>query len=123
MNYKFVASLVAAVCVVLFALFMFAPQLYAPTYGVTADTGAVFMTRRASPMFLALAWILWASRDAPRSALRDSVSFGGALSFAAVAATGVFEWATGVASSAILVAAVSEVGLAALLVYTAKLPA
>ena len=120
MTYRTAASLVAVVCAVLALLFILAPHLYAPTYGVEADTGAVFITRRAGPGFLGLALILWVSRDAPASKLRGGVAMGAALCFAGVAATGVFDWARGVASASILIAAVSEVLLAVVLIYTSR---
>ena len=45
----------AVLCAVLFAVFLIAPGAYMALYSVTADASAVFIGRRASPLFLGLA--------------------------------------------------------------------
>jgi hypothetical protein len=115
MNFSLIARIVAAVCMVLFALFCFVPQLYAPTYGVEADAGAVFITRRASPMFFGLALILWVTSSEPVSRLRDMVVIATAVIFAGVATTGLLAYLSGQANQTILVAALAEGVLASLL--------
>lgn len=50
--FRTVSILTVIVCVVLSALLLLSPESYVGTYGVTADAGAVFMVRRAAPMFL-----------------------------------------------------------------------
>ncbi len=114
MTFKPVARGVALVCAVLFVVLAFVPQAYAPTYGVVADEGVQFLTRRASPMFIAPAIILWLAASAPRSGLRDGVVIGVALMWVGVALTGVVAWMQGIASPLILLAAALECTLAAL---------
>lgn len=113
MSFAFVARGVAGVCAALFVILCFFPASYAPTYGVAADGAVQFITRRASPMFIGLAVVLWAAASAPRSPLRDAVAGGVAVMWIAIAATGVLAWWQGVASPAILVAAGFECALAA----------
>ena len=78
------------------------------------------MTRRAAPMFLAPMIILWAASSAPRSGLRDVVAFGFAALFVGVGVTGVVAWMQGIAAPMILLAAVGEALIAALLLGTRK---
>lgn len=99
-------------CLALFLLLVSSGGYYAETYGVTGDAGAVFISRRASPMFLGLAALLWMARDLPRGPGRDAICIGMAVMWAGIAVTGVYEFATGVAKPAILLAAVAETGLA-----------
>ena len=120
MSFRLASSLVALVCLILFFALLIAPQLYTPTYGVAADAGAQFMTRRASPMFLGFAVIFWLSRGSDPSAARDAIIYGGAAAFVGVALTGVFAWTSGVASFAILIAAILECALAAVLLVSKR---
>lgn len=120
MTFLITARLVAIVFAVLFAILCFVPAAYAPTYGVAADEAVQFITRRASPMFIGPAIILWVAASAPRSLLRDAVAVGVALTCVGIAATGVLAWAQGIASPAILIAAVLECVMAAALLLTRK---
>ena len=118
MSFRLAARITATICVILLVILGLFPASYAPTYGVAADAGAQFITRRASPMFAGLAVVLWFASHAPRSPLRDGVAFGVALTFAGIAVTGVLAFVSGVASPAILIAALGEVVLAAALIAT-----
>ena len=120
MTFQLVARLVVLVCAVLFVIFLFAPQTYSPLYGVETNQSALFMTRRAAPMFLAPMIILWAASSAPRSALRDAVALAVAVMFAGVGVTGVMAWMQGIASPMILLAAAGEALIAVLLLSTRK---
>jgi hypothetical protein len=120
MTFQLISRLVAAVCAVLFAIFLFAPQAYSPLYGVETNVSAQFMTRRAAPMFLAAMIILWAAYSAPRSALRDAVALGVAAMFAGVCITGLIALMQGIASPMILMAAMGEALIAVLLLSTRK---
>ncbi len=111
--FRYVATFVAVVCLVLFGLLMGWPGSYTGTYGVAGDAGATFMARRASPMFLGLAVMLWMVRDAGAGPSRRAIGLGIAVMFAGIAATGLFEYARGVANHAIVVAAVAEIAIAA----------
>ncbi len=120
MTFQLSARLIAVILTGLFVLLCFVPQAYAPTYGVGASDGVQFITRRASPMFIGLAIILWIASTAPRTALRDAVALGVAATFLGIAVTGVIAWIQGIASPMILAAAVLECCIAALVWVTRK---
>ncbi|WP_394153346.1 hypothetical protein [Loktanella salsilacus] len=103
----------AVLCAALFALFLIAPGAYMRLYGVTADASAIFIGRRASPLFLGLAVFFWLMRDAGPGPLQDGTALAAAATFAGIAATGIWSYAAGSASFAILVAAGLEFAIAA----------
>lgn len=109
---RFLFTLTAICCLALFGLLLTSGAFYAETYGVTGDDGAVFISRRASPMFLGLAVLLWMSRDLPPGAARDAICSGMAVMWAGIAVTGLYEYATGFARFPIVLAAIAELGLA-----------
>jgi hypothetical protein len=120
MSFALVARTVAAICTVLFVIFLLFPATYAPTYGVAADQGALFITRRAAPMFIAPIVILWLAARLPDSPLRRAVATGFTLTFVGIAATGIAAFLAGTASAAILMAALGESLIAAALWLTRK---
>ncbi|MFT5066300.1 MAG: hypothetical protein ACJAXK_001334 [Yoonia sp.] len=118
--FRTVSILTVIVCAVLFALLLLSPESYVGTYGVTDDAGAVFMVRRAAPMFLGFAVMLWFARDAGQSRVRDALCWGIAVAFTGVALTGMFEYMRGVANAVILAAATGELLIAALFLRATK---
>lgn len=96
------------------------PGAYVENYGVPADDGAVFLGRRASPMFLGLALMLWMARDATAGTARTGVCVGVACMWIGIGMTGLFEFARGAASISIVVAAVGEFFLAGLLLLAVR---
>ena len=110
--FALICAATALLCVVLFAVFLIAPGTYVSLYGVTADTGAVFLGRRAAPLFLGLAVFFWIMRHVGPGPLQDATAFAAALTFAGIAATGVWAYLIGTASFAILVAAGLETAIA-----------
>jgi hypothetical protein len=110
--FRLISISTAAICFVLFGLFLIAPGFYTEVYGVAADRGGDFLGRRASPMFLGLAVILWLNRNAPPTLQRQSISYGIATVFAGIAFTGLFEFGRGNASFNIVIAAIGEMLIA-----------
>ena len=115
-----ISVLTALICAVLFALLLLSPASYISTYGVGADAGSMFMVRRASPIFLGFAVMLWLARDIGPSPIRNALCCGIAAAFAGIAFTGVFECMRSVASAAILIVAASELLIAVLFRRAAK---
>ncbi len=107
-----ICVLAAVLCAALFPLLLLNPGYYVDTYGVEPDAGASFLGRRASPLFLGLAVMLWMMRDLPRGTARDAVSIGMAFTWGGIAATGLFAFSTGTANANILIAAVVETAMA-----------
>lgn len=118
--FRIISILVGAICLVLFGLLLLAPASYVGTYGVASDPEVAFMVRRASPMFLGFAVMLWFARDATPSPLRNALAWSIAAAFAGVALTGIFEFSRGGASGMILVAAMGELLIAVLYLRTTK---
>ncbi|WP_342075673.1 hypothetical protein [Yoonia sp. SS1-5] len=107
--YRVICSGAATLCVALFILFVVNSGYYIATYGVAPDSGADFLGRRAAPLFLGLAIVLWACRDLDVGSARDGICLAMAVTWMGIAATGIYEWTIGTASFAILVAAFSEI--------------
>ena len=118
--FRIISILVAAICLILFALLLLAPAIYVGIYGVASDTQVAFMVRRASPMFLGFAVMLWLSRHAAQSPIRNAVAWGVAAAFTGVALTGLFEFSRGGANAMILLAAAGELLIAALFLRTTR---
>ncbi len=113
MFYK-ISILTAFIGLVLFLLLLGVPATYLATYGVETDGGGLLMVRRASPMFLGFAVMLWMGRNAGPSPLRHAVCYGMAVTFAGVALTGTFEYLRGATNAMIMAAAAGELLIAAL---------
>lgn len=113
MPFRLAATLTAIVCAILFPVLLLAANGYMATYGVDSNASAAFMSRRAAPVLLGLAVILWMARDAAPTPERRAISVGVILCFAGIAATGIYEFATGFAGWTILVAAAGELVIAA----------
>ena len=71
--FRSISVLTALICAVLFTLLLLSPASYIATYGVSADAGSMFMVRRASPMFLGFAVMLWLARDTGPSLIRNAL--------------------------------------------------
>lgn len=113
MTFRLAASLTALICAILVPILLLEPASYMGTYGVQSTDAADFMSRRAAPTLLGFAVLLWLARDADPSPIRRAISAGVIVCFAGIAATGIYEFATGTASWAILVAAAGELVIAA----------
>lgn len=110
--FRLVCSLSAVVCLVLFVIFLIFPGSYMAGYGVAADNGGEFLGRRASPLFLGLAIVLWMLRDHLDATVQKAVCWSMITAFTGVALTGASSFATGVASQTILLASVGELVIA-----------
>lgn len=122
MPFRLAATLTAIVCAVLFVIFLLAPQSYSAGYGVPGDAAGEFLGRRASPLLLGLAVMLWSGRNAPASPLRSAVCYGVGVCFAGIAFTGLYEYGRNVASITIVVAAGLEMVVAAVFLLAARRP-
>ncbi|MEL6511631.1 MAG: hypothetical protein AAGK28_04290 [Pseudomonadota bacterium] len=99
----------------LFVVLCFAPTVYLTGYGVPVNDSATFITRRAAPMFLGLAFMMWAIRNQTPSPARRAITDGTALLLLGIAATGLYALATGAVGPKILVGVAVELPFAAAL--------
>lgn len=112
--FRLVTIAVSLICGLLFLLLLFFPATYVQNYGVPADNGAIFMVRRASPMFAGLALLLWLVRGAKRFPERNAICWAMIVVFAGIGVVSVFEYMASVADGRILIAAFGEFGIAVL---------
>lgn len=118
MSFRTAALLNVALFVGLFLVLCFTPHLYLAGYGVPRTDSAEFITRRASPMFLGLAWMLWFARALEPSPARILISDGTAILLLGIAATGLYSLVTGAVGPKILVGVAVEVSFASALWLT-----
>lgn len=96
------------------------PQLYLSLYLALYDPAMAFPAQRFAPAIIGLGALLLLARDLPRGPFAARFAGLSALVWFAVAATGVYHFATGTATSAILVAALIEAALGVLFVVAAR---
>jgi len=112
MTFAHVCTIATVVCVLVFAILLVGPAAYAGIYGVASETGGVFLGRRASPVFLALAVLCWTLRDSTDMQVRGAIAATITVAFGGIALTGVWAFFDGTASNMILLAAIGEAALA-----------
>ncbi|WP_322893753.1 MULTISPECIES: hypothetical protein [unclassified Yoonia] len=117
--FRAVAVLTAVICLALFGVLLTNGGQYVATFAIAPDQGADFVARRAAPVFVGLAVILWMLRDLPVGTARDGICIGMIVLWLGIAVTGVFEFASGQAGAAILIASAAEV-LGALAFWVAR---
>ncbi len=111
--FRLVSMFSAVLCLALFPVLLFNSGFYVESYGLNADAGADFLGRRASPMFLGLAILLWMGRDLEIGRARDAICIGMAVMWAGIALTGTYEFVMGNARPTIVLAALVEAAFAA----------
>ncbi|MEL7213269.1 MAG: hypothetical protein AAGK92_11440 [Pseudomonadota bacterium] len=115
MSYRLAIALNGLLFAGLFIVLCFAPTVYLTGYGITTEDSAQFITRRASPMFLGLAYMMWAIRNLEPSPARRVLTDGTALLLLGIAATGLYSLTTGAVGPEILVGVAVEIPFAAAL--------
>ena len=123
MSYRLVIWANGLLFIGLFLVLCFVPWVYLTGYGVSTNDSAEFITRRASPLFLGLAYMMWAIRDLEPSPARRAITDGTALLMVVFAVTGLYSLATGAVGPKILIGVAVEVPFAlALLSVKNKAP-
>ena len=102
------------------ALLIVAPQLYLSLYLSAYTADHAFAAQRLAPAVIGLGGVMWAARTLPPGPFAASFGMIAAGVWMGVAATGVFHFLSGVANVNILVAAATEVVLAALFAYVSR---
>jgi len=116
-EFRLAATLVAIICAILFVTLLLFPASYMGIYGVTATDAAAFISRRASPLLLGFAVLMWFARDLRLTPGREAIRLSVIVGFAGIAATGIAEFFIGNASWTILVAAAGELLIAAIFLW------
>lgn len=118
-TFRLVCRVSALVCLVLFGIFVIAPDAYVASYGAPADAGVVFLGNRTAPMFLGLATVCWLLQDQTEPEVRTALSLAMIVTYGGIATTGIWAYLQGDATSTILLAAGGELALAVAFAYTA----
>jgi hypothetical protein len=102
----------SSICFALAAIWIGAPQFILWIWQIDGSQPALLMARRGGALFAGLAIMMLLARDAERSPARSAVAVGFSVSCAALAALGVYEFASGHAGVGMLAAAAVESVLA-----------
>ena len=122
MSYRRAIAINGVLFAGMFLVLCFFPKAYLAGYGIEQTDSAAFITRRASPMFLGLAYMTWAIRDMAPSAGRKVVTDGAALLLIGIAVTGLYSLSIGAVGPSILVGAGVELACAAALLSVLNKP-
>jgi hypothetical protein len=120
LNFRTIAISASVICFVLGGTWLLAPSLLLEMWGVQYSYPVGFIARRAAALFLGVGVMFVLARDAQPSQTRTALTVGFSVACLALAAIGVFEFATGHAGAGILLAVVVEVGLAVLLLRSTR---
>ena len=112
MNFKVLATAASLMCFLLALVWVCAPALLLGMWGLEFSYPVGLVSRRAGALFAGIGVMLFLARAAPPSAARSAIGSGLGVGCAALAVLGVFEFATGHASPAILAAVLVEVAVA-----------
>lgn len=112
-SYNFVSKLAAILCFTLFICLLLAPDLIYWVFGLVGNDVSDLMARRAATLFLGVSVIIFLSRNAPQSQLRQNLCVGLAVMMAALAAVGMFEFFRGAVGAGIWLAITTEIAFAA----------
>lgn len=101
-------------------LLLFAPRLYLSLYVVNYSDEMAFAAQRLAPVVAALGGVLLLVRDAPPGPFARRFTSVTSCVWFGVAGTGIYHFATGTATFAILVAAALEIALGIAFVLAAR---
>ena len=118
--YRPLLSVVGIFAVLLGFVLLCAPMVYLSLYIAAPTADMAFPAQRLSPAIIGLGALIWAARDLPAGPIPATFTLIAAFVWFGVAATGLFHFATGVATFGILVAALTEVILGALFLLASR---
>lgn len=111
-SYNLVSKLAAALCFILFLCLLLAPGLIYWIFELIGNDVSDFMARRAATLFLGLSVIIFLSRNAEPSQLRQNLCMGLGVMMAAIAVVGIFEFMRGAVGGGIWLAITTEIAFA-----------
>ncbi|MCW1952137.1 MAG: hypothetical protein KIH44_012325 [Octadecabacter sp.] len=116
--YRPLLSVIGPLAILLGLVLIFAPKLYLSLYVLEYSADMGFAAQRLGPAVAGLGALLWAARGLPAGPIPATLCFIGACVWATIAATGLFHFASGVATINIVIAGISE-GVLAVLFFLA----
>lgn len=111
------AVFTSALFLILAMIWMFAPVQLLSGWGVELSTAAGLVGRRAAALYAGIAVMFFMARNAAPSTTRTALIYGMITSCTILALLGVYEFATGHATSGILTAVFIEVALVLAFLY------
>lgn len=108
-SYPLISVFAGALCLVLSVNLLLAPNFIYWIFGIVGNENADLMSRRASMLFLGLAFITFQSRNAAASELRKILCMGLGIMMAGLAAMGIFEYMRGAVGLGIWLAILTEI--------------
>ncbi len=114
-RFSMLSDTVAIICLTLFFVWVFAPQILLGMWQVESSGATLLLARRAGALFLGFAVMLFLARNTPKSATRNAITTGLSVGCAALAIFGCYDFFMGHAGAFILMAAAVEVAIAVLL--------
>ncbi len=109
MTFKALATAATALCAILAAVLLIAPNLIYSIFQIPAQDSADFMSRRAAMLFLGIAVMCSTFRLVQDPAAIRAFSAGMVIMMAGLAGVGLFEFARGFAGPGIFLAIVTEI--------------
>lgn len=119
-NFRTIAIAASVICFVLSGTWLLAPGLLLEMWGIQYSYPVGLIARRAAALFLGFGVMFVLARDAQPSDTRTALTVGLSVACLALAALGVYEFATGHAGVGILSAVVVEVTLAVLFLRSTR---
>ena len=120
LNFRTIAIAASVICFVLAGTWLLAPSLLLEMWGIQYSYSVGLIARRAAALFLGFGVMFVLARDAQPSHTRTALTVGLSVACLALAALGVFEFATGHAGPGILSAVIVEFALATLFLRSTR---
>ena len=108
-SYPLVSKLASALCFTLFLCLLLAPGLIYWIFGLDGNEVSDLIARRAAMMFMGLSAMIFLSRNAEASQLRQNMCLGLAIMMGALAVIGIFEFVRGAVGLGIWLAIITEI--------------
>ena len=118
--FKPLFTLVGLFACILGVILIVAPNVYLSLYVPAFEDNMVFAAQRLAPAIIGLGGLLLLSRDLPQGVYTARFATLTSLVWFGVAATGLYHYATGIATFGIVIAAVTEVALGSLFLIAAR---
>jgi len=120
LTFRSLAIATAIICFALTGIWLLAPSVLLDLWAVQYSYPVGLVSRRAAALFLGIGVMFYLARDTQSSQSRKALAIGLSTGCLALAALGIFEFATGHAGPGIWSAVVVEVALATAFISSAR---